>query len=57
VQRDDDREETVRRRLEEYAQKTEPLKRYYREKGLVAEVDGVGSPESILLATKRSLGR
>jgi adenylate kinase len=57
VQRDDDREVTVRRRLEEYAAKTEPLKRYYREKGLVAEVGGVGAPESILAATKKALGR
>ena len=57
VQRDDDREETVRRRLEEYSAKTEPLKRYYREKGLVAEVGGVGSPESILAATRKALGR
>ena len=57
VQRDDDREETVRRRLEEYSAKTEPLKRYYREKGLVAEVGGVGSPESILAATRKAFGR
>jgi adenylate kinase len=57
VQRDDDREETVRRRLEEYASKTEPLKRYYREKRLVADVEGVGAPDAILAATRRILGR
>ncbi|HSN90714.1 MAG TPA: adenylate kinase [Anaeromyxobacteraceae bacterium] len=57
VQRDDDREETVRRRLEEYARKTEPLKRHYREKDLVTEVAGVGTPEAILAATRKALGR
>jgi len=57
VQRPDDRPENVRVRLEEYAGKTEPLKRFYREKGLVSEVDGVGSTEGILAATRRVLER
>jgi len=57
VQRDDDKPEAVRKRLQEYATKTEPLRRYYREKGLLSEVEGVGSPEGILAATKRLLVR
>jgi len=57
VQRPDDQPENVRIRLEEYADKTEPLKRFYREKGLVSEVDGVGSTEGILAATRRVLDR
>jgi len=57
VQRPDDRPENVRVRLEEYAGKTEPLKRFYREKGLLSEVDGVGSTEGILAATRRILER
>lgn len=40
VQRDDDREETVRKRLEVYAVQTQPLIDYYRERGLLAEVNG-----------------
>ena len=57
VQRPDDQPENVRVRLKEYGTKTEPLKRYYREKGLLAEVEGVGSTEAILAATRRVLGK
>jgi adenylate kinase len=57
VQRDDDRPESIRKRLQEYGSKTEPLKRYYREKKLVAEIEGVGSPDGILAETKKILGR
>jgi adenylate kinase len=55
VQRDDDRPENVRKRLEEYGTKTEPLKRFYREKKLLSEIEGVGTPEGILAATRRTL--
>ncbi len=57
VQRDDDRPETVRNRLQEYGTKTEPLRRFYRERGVLAEIEGVGTPEGILAVTKRALGR
>ena len=57
VQRDDDRPENVRLRLEEYGAKTEPLRRFYRERGLLTEVEGVGTPEGILAATRKALGR
>ncbi len=57
VQRDDDKPESVRKRLQEYADKTEPLRRYYREKGAFSEIEGVGTPEGILAVTKRALGR
>ena len=39
IQRDDDKPETVRRRLEVYHQETEPLKDYYRAKGILVPVD------------------
>lgn len=39
-QRDDDREETVRRRIEEYLAKTAPLIEHYRRRGLLVEIDG-----------------
>ena len=55
VQRDDDRPETGLRRLQEYEAKTEPLKRYYHERGTLAEIPGAGSPDEILGATKRLL--
>lgn len=57
VQRPDDKPENVRVRLGEYGAKTEPLKRYYREQGLLAEVDGVGTTEGILAASLRVLGK
>jgi adenylate kinase len=57
VQRADDRPETVRNRLKEYAAKTEPLLTFYRERGLLAGIEGVGTPEGILAATRKALGR
>ena len=39
-QRDDDKEETVRKRLETYKAQTEPLIAYYTKKGLLKNVDG-----------------
>lgn len=57
AQRDDDRPESVRKRLQEYASKTEPLRRYYRERSLLTDIEGVGAPEAILAATRRALGR
>ncbi len=41
VQRDDDQEETIRKRLEVYGQQTMPLVDYYRGEGLLATVDGM----------------
>ncbi len=40
VQREDDREETVRRRLEVYHRQTAPLIDYYEEAGLLRRFDG-----------------
>jgi adenylate kinase len=40
--RSDDRPETILERLRVYHQKTEPLVGYYRGKGLLADVDGMG---------------
>jgi adenylate kinase len=38
--RDDDGEETVRTRLDEYAEKTQPLIEYYGREGLLRDIDG-----------------
>jgi adenylate kinase len=57
VQRPDDKPENVRVRLAEYGAKTEPLKRYYREKNSLSEVDGVGTTDGILAATRKVLGK
>jgi adenylate kinase len=47
VARPDDDEETVRRRLELYEKETHPLVEYYRERGRLVRVDGVGEPEKV----------
>jgi adenylate kinase len=57
VQREDDKPEKVRTRMQEYAAKTAPLKDYYARRGLVVELDGLGAPEAILAETRRRLGR
>jgi len=40
VQRDDDKPETIRQRLETYHEQTEPLLDYYEERGLLRRFDG-----------------
>jgi len=42
VQRDDDREQTVRNRLAVYEQQTAPLKEYYRSQQLLRTIPGMG---------------
>jgi len=46
-QREDDREETIAARLDVYEKQTTPLIEYYRTKGLLREIDGVGEVEEI----------
>lgn len=46
-QRDDDQEDTILARLDVYERQTDPLVEYYRKQGVLAEVDGIGSPEHI----------
>ncbi len=55
VHRDDDQPVNVKKRMEEYAEKTQPLKSFYQQRGLAKEIDAVGSPEAILAATKTAL--
>jgi adenylate kinase len=43
VQRPDDRPEAIRQRLEVYKNETQPVEDYYRRRGTLVEVDGVGS--------------
>ena len=45
-QRADDSEETILNRLEVYAKQTAPLIGYYREKGLIRDIDAGGSAEN-----------
>ena len=46
-QRDDDKEETIRRRLDVYDEQTVPLKLYYEQASLLRKIDALGSIESV----------
>jgi len=55
-QRDDDAEETVQRRLEEYRAKTQPLIEYYSGRGSLRDVDGEAPRETVLQSMRELLG-
>ena len=55
-QREDDREETIAARLQVYDTQTAPLENYYRERGLLSEIDGVGKVDEIRSRVSRALG-
>ncbi len=46
-QRADDTEEKVRVRLNEYAHNTAPVAAYYRQRGIVREINGVGGMDEV----------
>jgi adenylate kinase len=45
--RSDDNEQTIRARLDVYENETSPLCDYYRQRGVLREIDGLGTPEQI----------
>jgi adenylate kinase len=47
IQRDDDKPETVRKRLQVYREQTEPLVAWYEERGLLRRFDGSRSPDEV----------
>lgn len=47
VQRDDDKEATVKNRLDVYDQQTAPLKNYYEQTGLLRQINGCGAIQDI----------
>lgn len=55
VQRQDDTPEAIERRLALYESETRPLVEFYRERDLLVEVDGVGTPQEIFDRTVRAL--
>lgn len=54
-QRDDDRPETIRRRLQVYREQTEPLVGFYAELGLLAVIDAVGTVDEVTLRAVQAL--
>jgi adenylate kinase len=56
VQRADDTEDKVRRRLEKYRSETQAVIPFYEEKGLVKRVDGSLAPDEVTRAIRATLG-
>ena len=55
-QREDDKAETVIRRIRVYLEQTEPLIAYYRQRGLLIEVDGTKTIENVTVDLLAALG-
>jgi adenylate kinase len=53
IQREDDTEEAIQRRLDLYEAETAPLIAWYRERDLVVTINGTGSPDAV---TRRVVG-
>ena len=56
VQRDDDKEETVKNRLNVYHEQTQPLIAFYQEKGILRTVDGTRPMDEVFDAIQAILG-
>ena len=55
-QRDDDKAEVVARRIDVYNEETQPILDYYREAGILSDVDGERSVESVGEALRAAVG-
>jgi adenylate kinase len=53
VQREDDTEEAIQRRLDLYEAETAPLVKLYTERELLITINGTGSPDAV---TRRVVG-
>lgn len=57
VQRDDDKEEAILKRLDVYKSQTEPLIDYYSKQKKLITVDASTDPDAVYVAVKKSLER
>ncbi|MDR0422669.1 MAG: adenylate kinase [Proteiniphilum sp.] len=55
--RKDDNRETVESRLKVYRAQTEPLKEYYRTRGLLKNIEGTGSVDGIFASIEKEIDR
>jgi len=55
--REDDTEDVIRHRQDVYLEQTEPVIALYRERGLVAEVDGLGSVDEVAERVRTALAQ
>lgn len=57
VKRAEDTEEVIKTRLEVYNKETQPLIDFYKDKGLLLNIDSLGSPEEVVPLILRKLMR
>jgi adenylate kinase len=55
IVRDDDEPEVIRKRLETYHAKTEPLVEYYDHRSVLRRIDGTGAPDDVAEEIRRTL--
>lgn len=55
--RSDDNRETIEARLQVYYRQTSPLKDFYRERGVLREIMGVGTIDEIFIAIEKEIDR
>ncbi|HET9676130.1 MAG TPA: nucleoside monophosphate kinase, partial [Solirubrobacterales bacterium] len=55
IVRDDDKPEVIRKRLETYHEKTEPLVSYYDSRGVLRQIVGEAPPEEVAEQIRRTL--
>lgn len=57
VQREDDTEDAIKRRLVLYEEQTEPLITWYLERDKLVSIDGLGSPDEVTARLVRAIDR
>ncbi len=57
IQREDDTEETVTKRIEVYEKQTAPLIDYYKAQGLIVDIDGTQSIDDVFADIKAALDK
>ncbi len=55
IVRDDDKPDVIRKRLQTYHEKTEPLIGYYDQRSVLRRIDGVAAPEEVADDIRRTL--
>ncbi|NNF03603.1 MAG: adenylate kinase, partial [Rhodothermales bacterium] len=55
IQRKDDKPASIRKRLGVYKAETKPVEQYYRERGQLLEIGGVGSFEEVYARIRASI--
>lgn len=56
IQRDDDKEATIARRLKIYEEQTKPLIDFYKNEGVLKDINALGGKEEVFSRIKGSLG-